>query len=140
MRIALTHPLLAQHLARLDALAASDDAMLRPDRPAWMQTGTLATLRIALVRTNALPPAIREHTRPQSRILRIINNEGAEDRVRDFLARRVRYFMRREVASEELSLLFDRLRTVFRLLPGCIGMAALRAVAHACTTSRRMSH
>lgn len=43
-RVALTHPLLAQHLLALGRLAESDDALLYPDRPLWVRAGTLATL------------------------------------------------------------------------------------------------
>lgn len=139
-RVALTLPLLAQRLTDLDNLAKSDEAMIYPDRPLWMRTGTLATLRAALSHANDLPPEIREHSRPQSRSLRLMADAEAEGHIRNFLTRRVRYFVRRDSPAGEIAFLYDGLRTVFRVLPSCVGMAVLRAVANAWTTSRRMSH
>lgn len=106
-------PLLAQRLRDLDSLAESDEAIIYPDRPLWMRTGTLATLRMALGRASDLPPEVREHGCPQNRILRLMVDAESEGHIRDILMRRVRYFLRRDVPAAEVSLLYDRLRTVF---------------------------
>lgn len=60
--------------------------------------------------------------------------------MREFLMRRTRYFMKREVPDLEVSLLIGRMRLIFRVLPNCVGLAVSRAVANAWTSSRRMSH
>lgn len=92
-RVAITRPLMSRRLDALDALGHSDDAMLYPDRPTWRTSGTLATLRAAF-------------TGPRQRPLAgLLVDAGAEKRIREFLARRLHYFLRRHAPPEEVGLL-----------------------------------
>lgn len=61
-------------------------------------------------------------------------------RSREFLARRLRYVLRRDAPPGEVVLLLSRLRVVFRRLPDCLGISALVVIANARATSLRMAH
>lgn len=126
-----------RHLHALDALADANTAVFYPDR---RTSGTLATQRSALVRADAPPPEVQAQRRLQSRVLRLFVGVEAEDRVRELPARRLRYFLRLGAAPWEVDLLLERIHLVFRWLPDCIGLSALRVVADAWTTSRHTSH